>query len=230
MSGAMISASSKSPSIESLGKPVAAIIDSFLKSRIHALTNSKDFPGMQPVSLDRENVGQLLCADYHVCEKSDGVRVLGLMVQKSASLNTPSTPSFFITDRKYEFREVEGMAFPNTDAGDSFHNETIVDGELVFDTESSSKTLSLYLFDLLALNGQSVLDCNLLERFNKLWKCVIRPWESFHKDSPHKPPFRVLLKENFKSYHIAHVLNTVSVFFILRLEHFIFRWSNIITR
>ena len=217
MSSVIISTSSKSPSIESLGKPVAAIIDSFLKSRIYALTGSRDFPGMQPVSLDREKVIRLLSADYHVCEKSDGIRVLGFMIQKSSSLGTTSSPSFFITDRKYEFREIEGLAFPTTETGDSFHNETLVDGELVVDTDSSSQRLSLYLFDLLTLNGQSMLDYNLLERFNKLWKGVIRPWDAFYKNNPQPLPFRVVLKENFKAYHISHVLKTVGVSLCLNL-------------
>lgn len=210
-------------SIECLGKPVASVIDTFLKSRISILTNSKDFPGMQPVSLDKSNVSRLLSTDYHVCEKSDGIRILGFMIQKPSATGEASTPAFFITDRKYQFRELEGIPFPITESGDSFHNETLVDGELVIDSNPSVNaqngdgsevihTLSLYLFDLLTINGNSVMNLNLLQRFDRLWKGIIRPWDSYYKLHPQlldKFPFKLILKENFKSYHLSHVLKKV---------------------
>lgn len=61
-------------------------------------------------------------------------------------------------DRKNKFSYVQELVFPAPGNQGLLH-ETVVDGELVTDTEADGQQLVRYLaFDLLATNGQSIID------------------------------------------------------------------------
>jgi hypothetical protein len=61
-------------------------------------------------------------------------------------------------DRKNKFSHVQELVFPAPGNQGLLH-ETVVDGELVTDMEADGQQLVRYLaFDLLATNGQSIID------------------------------------------------------------------------
>ena len=93
------------------------------------------FPGMQPVSLNQDNCKALLSDDYYVCEKSDGIRILCFATSSQAqnqSFHMP--PTVYICDRNYLFRALPGFFWPFASDGSLLHSQTLLDGELVLDT------------------------------------------------------------------------------------------------
>lgn len=87
---------------------------------------------------------------FWVCEKSDGVRVLVLIVAtpegQEVFLVRPSAPSLSAPnsadgtggeqiDRKEQFYQNWGLVFPHQDGPEFNHSNTVLDGELVIDVE-----------------------------------------------------------------------------------------------
>ena len=67
-------------------------------------------------------------------------------------------------DRKNKFSYVQELVFPAPGNQGLLH-ETVIDGELVTDMEADGQHLVRYLaFDLLATNGQSIIDKPLKSR------------------------------------------------------------------
>lgn len=64
------------------GEPVDADIAGYLTEHVAMLcgTNSKRFPGSQPVSFQTTSLDMLEKMNFWVCEKSDGVRLLILII------------------------------------------------------------------------------------------------------------------------------------------------------
>jgi ATP-dependent DNA ligase len=68
-------------------------------------------------------------------------------------------------DRKNKFSYVPQLRFPIAGNLQAYHNETIVDGELVTDQEPDGSQVVRYLaFDLLAYNGQNIIKKPLRSR------------------------------------------------------------------
>lgn len=99
------------------------------------------FIGNHPVSLTNDNIILLLKYDYMVCEKSDGVRMLCITVDKR----------MYLYDRKNELYDV----------GDTESGNCILDGELFYDDKN---ILHYGIFDCLIFNDEIVCDRNLLKR------------------------------------------------------------------
>ena len=153
-----------------------------LRSHVGTLTGTfgNRFPGAQPVSFTRSSLDLLLREDFWVCEKSDGQRVLVLIVVPAGHL---SQQQVFLIDRKNRYYwQPPDFFFPHSDpafytkphhtpqqkaavkervaqAGLPYFNgwpgrkDTLLDGELVWDTEKATgrRKLRLLLFDALVV-------------------------------------------------------------------------------
>lgn len=103
--------------------------------------NSYKFIGNHPVSLTNDNIILLLKHDYMVCEKSDGIRILCIIVDKR----------MYFYDRKNELYDVG-----TTESGNS-----ILDGEIFY---NDNNVVNYGIFDCLVYNDEIVIDKNLYKR------------------------------------------------------------------
>lgn len=162
------------------------------------------FPGSQPISFDQSHLDSLLTQDYYVCEKSDGIRYLML------ALMTERGPKCYLIDRKNDVRVVNvHLPFASNTRG--YHHETLFDGELVVDVyrEFKQTRLRFLIFDLMALNSQSLVNKNLSYRFGKLQSDVMEPYKRRLRQNPDavlQQHFEVRMKNMQRSYASAAVL------------------------
>lgn len=142
------------------------VVETYLKQLVSSLLRTKphSFPGSQPVSFTREHLhNNLVNRDYLVCEKSDGLRVLLLVV---INADNGEEGTFLIT-RENEYFHVPDFHFPRSkDNMASSHNGTIIDGELVYSTnpQTKAKEVRFLIFDCLAMDGKSITDKLLYKR------------------------------------------------------------------
>ncbi|CAG8511609.1 7346_t:CDS:2 [Paraglomus occultum] len=182
-----------------------------------------NLPGL-PVDADRvaelkTRVKDLLRtgqAGYFVCEKTDGLRVLVLIV-----LNANSQQEVYLIDRKNTYRFVPHIEFPvpGDNTFTAFQDGTIFDGELVLDREADgSTTLRLLAFDCLAFMGKSLLERPLTKRLGYLCESLIKPYSAYRKTNPDiaaGQPFVVEVKQMELSYGVLKVFDEV----IPKLKH-----------
>ncbi|KAF7294804.1 mRNA-capping enzyme subunit alpha [Mycena indigotica] len=164
------------------------------------------FPGSQPVSFSQADLARLESQDFWVCEKSDGVRVL-LVV-----LTDPSTGSqlVYLFDRNNDFYHVDGLYFPHHENPQHPMLNTIVDGELVYDVDprTNQETLRLLAFDCLVVNDQNVMSRPLDKRYGRLKEWFYKPFDKMKRDHSHvvkTHPFDIRVKEIRMSYHAEQV-------------------------
>ncbi|KAH3666031.1 hypothetical protein OGAPHI_004220 [Ogataea philodendri] len=191
------------------GNLVSEEVSSYLKSRVSQIlrTRYNSFPGSQPVSFTREHLTTLKNRDYLVCEKSDGLRCL-LLVLINDDTGEEGT---FLIDRENQYYMVPGFHFPRTNKNfDSSHNGTIVDGELVWSKNPTTgvKELRYLVFDCLAMDMNSVMHKNL-------WKRLYHAQHEFHKpymelrrafpDACAQFPFKLDFKNMTQPYKIRKI-------------------------
>ncbi|CAA6663422.1 unnamed protein product [Spirodela intermedia] len=148
------------------------------------------FPGSHPVSLNRDNLQLLRQRYYYATWKADGTRYMMLI----------TTHGCYLIDRKFEFRRVQ-LRFPSKGGVDGVHNYTLIDGEMIIDTIPNTRKMERrYLaYDLMALNGESVVERPFSERWKLLEKEVIEPRNFDRRQNPiyryDLEPFRVRRKD-----------------------------------
>ncbi|GJE90746.1 mRNA capping enzyme [Phanerochaete sordida] len=164
------------------------------------------FPGSQPVSFGTRDLEKLENQDYWVCEKSDGVRVL-LFVQTDLKSREQAV---FLIDRHNAYREVRGIYFPHHENPMMPLRSTIVDGELVTDTDPRTQqdTVRFLAFDCLVVDDQNVMSRPLDKRYGRLQEWFYKPYSKMLRDHPHMTqtqPFEVRVKDVKFSYHIDQI-------------------------
>ncbi|XP_068338757.1 uncharacterized protein [Pyrus communis] len=128
------------------------------------------FPGSHPVSLNRDNQQLLRQRYYYATWKADGTRYMMLITWDGC----------YLIDRKFFFRRVQ-MRFPckfsNKVIPDKTHNFTLLDGEMIIDTDpNTQKQDRRYLiYDVIAINQVSLVELQFHERWRMLEKEVIEP-------------------------------------------------------
>ena len=153
------------------------------------------FPGSQPVSLGRDNMSLLKREPYSVTWKADGTRYLLMLMRDGA----------YLVDRKFSIRRVQ-MRFPlpHKKFGTSVHHCTLMDGEMVVDTDPTTKkqTRRYLAYDLMSINGEKVTQRPFLERLNIIREFVVDARRAFIAQAgpsgayaAHKEPFSVRTKE-----------------------------------
>lgn len=84
----------------------------------------------------------------------------------------------------------------------------LMDGELVNDHENGRVILRYLAFDLLALDGKSLLEQNFSKRIGKLKEWVLKPvkmMKQAHPEDYSKMPFEVIGKEMTKPYQLEYI-------------------------
>ncbi|KAG2186234.1 hypothetical protein INT43_002672 [Umbelopsis isabellina] len=118
---------------DSIAKRVDPIYSKTLQSRVQELLkiHHDGFPGSQPVSFEAKHLIDLQREDYFVCEKSDGIRYLMF------ATHTPKGPATFLLDRNRSWFFIPHLLFPLRGKDNEYHNETLMDGELVMDIDEN---------------------------------------------------------------------------------------------
>uniref|UniRef100_A0A1J3K656 mRNA guanylyltransferase n=1 Tax=Noccaea caerulescens TaxID=107243 RepID=A0A1J3K656_NOCCA len=131
------------------------------------------FPGSHPVSLDRESLQLLRQRYYYATWKADGTRYMMLL----------TVDGCYLIDRSFKFRRVQ-MRFPCRQSSDGsshkVHHYTLLDGEMVIDNAmNEGQARRRYLiYDMVAINGESVVERTFSERWNMLVHEVVQGREA----------------------------------------------------
>ncbi|KZV90459.1 hypothetical protein EXIGLDRAFT_720319, partial [Exidia glandulosa HHB12029] len=186
------------PLEELLGPPVPPPTARRLAQHTATLCHLKhdSFPGAQPVSFVKNDITRLQKKDYWVCEKSDGIRVLMLVICND------NAHEVFLLDRNNTYRN------PARALGNS-----VLDGELLVD-----ETTRLLLFDCLVCDDQNLMGKPLISRYGRLQDWLLTPFERMLKEMPHLAkdmPFELGVKKMELSYGLPLVLHE----YIPRLHH-----------
>ncbi|KAK2746085.1 Dcp1p-Dcp2p decapping enzyme complex alpha subunit [Myotisia sp. PD_48] len=187
------------PDLDAIGmKAEPDLADQFRREVAHLLGRaSKSFPGAQPVSFSSAHIRELQEKDYYVCEKTDGIRCLMYFARGDPGSDTPEI--HYLIDRKNDYRFVPGLHFPmpGDDTFQSFHVDTLVDGELVNDTyEDGSEQLKFLVFDCLVLDGTSLTHRTLDKRLAYFKEKVLKPYNAMYKKFPEEKKHRVFAVED----------------------------------
>ncbi|CCJ31548.1 unnamed protein product [Pneumocystis jirovecii] len=136
-----------------------------LRDRVRRLLqrSNDSFPGSQPVSFSKCHIQTLMNNDYYLCEKSDGLRALLYVIAEKDSFKK----SWEKIDRKNDYYQVSNLHFPvlNDPSFRNFHNDTLLDGELILDEYEEGRRILRYLvFDCLSVQGKLLLNKPLDKR------------------------------------------------------------------
>lgn len=160
--------------LSAIALPVDPEIQSQIKSAVSKITNYPDFPLSEPTRLTSSLLTLLKSHDYLVSEMGTGLRCLLFLTN-----NAQSGPATFMLLRdKPTIFYLNSLHFPLVNNPTNFHHETLVDGEIVqfSDTEALAGKLKFVAFDLLAINGVSMMQRSLSTRLGILHQDVIKPF------------------------------------------------------
>ncbi|KAL9230803.1 hypothetical protein vseg_006106 [Gypsophila vaccaria] len=166
------------------------------------------FPGSHPVSLDRENLQLLRRSYYYATWKADGTRYMLLIL---------SNENCFLIDRCFHFRRVQ-LRFPRRDI-DGLHHCTLLDGEMVIDSVNGKQERRYLIYDMIAINGESIVQRPFCERWKLIDIEVVRPRNTERQSVMQKHPencyrydlelFRVRRKDFWLLSTVQKLLNKV---------------------
>ncbi|GAB1202810.1 mRNA capping enzyme, catalytic domain-containing protein [Aspergillus pseudonomiae] len=187
------------PDLDAVGiKAEPELADQFRREVATLLgRNNLNFPGAQPVSFSSKHLLELQRQDYYVCEKTDGIRCLMYFARGDPDSETPEI--HYLIDRKNDYRYVPGLHFPlpNDESFQSYHVDTLVDGELVNDTyEDGTQQLKYLVFDCLVLDGQSLMHRTLDKRLAYFKEKVLKPYNALYHRFPEEKQHRVFAVED----------------------------------
>ena len=186
-----------------------------LRSEVAFLLERKstNFPGAQPVSFAARHIAELQKQDYFVCEKSDGIRCLMYLTDNGEKEHRAQV--IYLIDRKNDYWFVDTVGvFPKTvDNPQDFHVATILDGELVNDTQADGSTRMKYLvFDCLVLDGNRLIHRTLDKRLGYFYEHLDNPLQAFYKkwsDDAADLPFLVERKKMELAYGIEKMFKEI---------------------
>jgi mRNA guanylyltransferase len=174
---------------------------------------SRGFPGAQPVSFAAKHFVDLKKDDYYVCEKTDGIRYLLWMTHERDRNLT------YLIDRKNDYYFLQGLFFPHHEDKTlvtRFHDDTILDGELVEDRIPGQKSVMKFLvFDCLVLDGNVLMHRPFDKRLGYLKQQVLKPWktaydrERANNQDFNPPPFILEDKNNEFSYGLEKMFKEI---------------------
>ncbi|SCV01213.1 LAMI_0G10044g1_1 [Lachancea mirantina] len=207
------------PDIPGIRQPANVTQD--IRMLISKLLNSpkpaKTFPGSQPVSFQHSDIEDKLCGqDYYVCEKTDGIRALMLVVINPVT----KEQGCFIIDRENNYFLVSGFRFPRLprqsrkELLETFQDGTLIDGELVLQTNpvTKLKEMRYLMFDCLAINGRCIVQSPTSSRLAHLGKEFYKPYydlRSLYPKHCETFPFKISMKHMNFSYDLMKVVNSL---------------------
>jgi mRNA guanylyltransferase len=133
---------------------------------------------------------------YYVCEKSDGQRYLLFCTSDPET----GAEAHFLIDRRNDYWFTPGLHFPIKDDPkfQSFHLNTLIDGELVLDRLPNGSVRAKYLvFDCLILDRKSLMTRTLDKRLAYFKDWMFEPYQELLRRFPEEVqymPFVVELK------------------------------------
>lgn len=211
--------SRNSPEIPGVIQPSNVTQD--LRMMMCRLLNSpkpaKTFPGSQPVSFQHADIeDKLLEQDYYVCEKTDGLRVLMLILINPVTREQ----GCFMIDRENNFYLVNGFRFPRLPHKDkkelleTLQDGTLLDGELVIQTNpvTKLKELRYLMFDCLAINGRCLTPSPTSSRLAHLGKEFYKPYFDLrlvYADKCVTFPFKISMKHMSFSCDLLKVADSL---------------------
>ncbi|KAF4980585.1 hypothetical protein FZEAL_3438 [Fusarium zealandicum] len=172
--------------------------------------NQTSFPGAQPVSFARQHLEELTKQDYYVCEKSDGIRYL-----LYSTMDEEKQEAHYLIDRKndYWFITNRNLHFPLEHDPGAFHEATLIDGELVWDSlPNGQKEPRFLVFDCLVMDGNKLMDRTLDKRLAYFKERFYTPYKKLFKDYPDElqyQPFYVEMKPFQLGYGIEMMFKQV---------------------
>ncbi|KAM3159609.1 mRNA-capping enzyme subunit alpha [Lachancea thermotolerans] len=178
---------------------------------------AKTFPGSQPISFHHSDIEEkLLQQDYYVCEKTDGLRGLMLIVINPVT----KEQGCFIIDRENNYYQVNGFRFPRLpkqsrkELLETFQDGTLIDGELVLQTNPVTKVKELryLMFDCLAINGRCIVQSPTSSRLAHLGKEFFKPYYDLRSLYPAQCatfPFKISMKHMSFSVDLVKVANSL---------------------
>ena len=166
------------------------------------------FPGAQPVSFASKHLDELQREDYYVCEKTDGIRCLMYLTEDQGQ------EVVYLIDRKNDFYHVLNLHFPlEGDNPEAFHTQTILDGELVNETQQDGSFKMQYLvFDCLVMDGNILTHRTLDKRLAYFREKLFFPYKTLYKQFPEEIkflPFTMHFKQVEFSYAIQKMFEEV---------------------
>lgn len=121
----------------------------------------------------------------------------------------------YLIDRRNDFWYVPGLHFPmpGDDTYQGFHENTLIDGELVLDKDSHHQISAKYLvFDCLVLDGSPLMHRTLDKRLAYFKERVFDPYKTLYKTFPQEIqylPFVVELKAMQFAYGTAMMFKEI---------------------
>lgn len=105
---------------------------------------TKGFPGAQPVSMTRGNMGFLRDKPYKVSWKADGTRYMMLL---------DGEDEVYFIDRDNCVYKVSGLTFLHRKNQDKHISDTVLDGEMVIDTVGGVEFPRFLIYDIVRYEG-----------------------------------------------------------------------------
>lgn len=178
---------------------------------------------------------------YFLCEKSDGIRCLLYFAKGEVDPRTGvAVEAHWLIDRKNNYYYVPGLHFPYPGATPdeepiwaSFHIDTLLDGELLWDiydvdaigpdgrplldatgkpTKAKHRSLKFLVFDCLVLDGANLCPKLLDKRLAHFYEGVLKPYKALCKkfpDDTREFPFIMEQKSTQRSYGIEMMFREV---------------------
>lgn len=145
-----------------------------------------------------------------MCEKSDGIRYLLYSTEDDGGGET-----HYLIDRKndYWFITNRSLHFPLPNDHTDFHRNTILDGELVWDSlPGGSREPRFLVFDCLVIDKQVLMDRTLDKRLAYFKERMYSPYKKLFKEFPDElkfQPFFVEMKPFQLGYGIEMMFKQV---------------------
>jgi mRNA guanylyltransferase len=182
----------------------------FEREKVADLLNrhSIGFPGAQPVSFARHHIDELQRHDYFLCEKTDGIRCL-LFLTSYLGPGGEDVEAQHLIDRKNDYYYIpkdmlhippKALHAPGYDIA-GHHTGTLLDGELVMQRTAHGKRLAYLIFDMLACQGENIMQRPFDKRYARILEFVTEPYRKFANDPRYKKdvqemaPFDIQLKK-----------------------------------
>ncbi|KAI8361369.1 mRNA capping enzyme, catalytic domain-containing protein [Mortierella sp. GBAus27b] len=171
-----------------------------IKTFLRAETDG--FPGSYPVGFEASHLQLLANEEYFVTEKVAGVRYMLL------SIHTPRGPACFLIDRHYEISYVPDLLLPVRDNPSKYQNETLLDGEMIVESDGNKKTFRFLVFDLMVSNGTVITQRSYSSRLGMMDQDVLAVQAAKSSEMKSKEPFTIERKTMQRSYGLNLILSS----------------------
>ncbi|XP_071553085.1 mRNA-capping enzyme [Panulirus ornatus] len=165
--------------------------------------NSSGFPGCQPVSMNNKNLKFLQESPYKVSWKADGTRYMMLIAGRR---------EVYLADRDHCIFQAPEVEFRQKHDLMVHLSDTLVDGEMVIDTDPKSgvKYPRYLIYDAVRIQGRNIMTDSFHMRYERIMTDIISPRNAAIEKrilNKQKEPFGVRRKDFWDAnIHWTHKL------------------------